>query len=378
MNQSKLIAKVAFLIGYLIFASFSAYFTASSLSLNLLQGTNMWIVFVMVMVVALLAGWCLNNVIKELSKTNGASRTVFSFCLVGFLLFWAISFTTNVHYFFVQKHGFDILTKELASAKHYVQDNTSKSDRSIDDQRDEAKRSVTSQVQNSMAALEREINNTREHNIGFGDACITILKSTENILASDAQTYNDKNEYVIFDEKRDFGDRGERRYNRLSQLYAKYANRMNELLTRKLAVIDEYYEKKKNANTGLEELLKPIEELENKHLPAVAQDGSIDAFYKYCTKQNEDVISKMPAAYKDSCVVYKTKKEQVGENVKVVKTDEVKKYTVYPSQRMFDSIPVWGDILFGRLVGLTMLQWIIISLIFDVVSFILLYLFLKR
>lgn len=378
MNKSKFISKVACLIGYLLFASFSAYFTASSLSLNLLQGTNMWIVFVMVMVVALLAGWCLNNVIREISKTNGASRTVFSFSLVGFLLFWAISFTTNVHYFFVQKHGFDILTKELASAKRYVQDNTSKSDRSIDNLRDEAKRSVTSQVQNSMAVLEREINNTREHSLGFGDACITILKSTESILTSDSKTYNDNNEYVIFDEKRDYGDRGERRYNRLSQLYVKYVNRMNESLNRKLAVIDEYYEKKKNANTGLEELLKPIEELESKHLPAVARDGSIDAFYKYCTKQNEDVISKMPTAYKDSCVVYKTKKEQIGESVKAVKTDEVKKYTVYPSQRMFDSIPVWGDVILGRLVGLTMLQWIIISLIFDVVSFILLYLFLKQ
>lgn len=378
MNKSKLISKVACLVGYLLFASFSAYFTASSLSLNLLQGTNMWIVFVMVMVVALLAGWCLNNVIRELSKTNGASRTVFSFSLVGFLLFWTISFTTNVHYFFVQKHGFDILTKELASAKRYVQDNTSKSDRSIDDLRDEAKRTIQAQINNNMEAFGREIANTREHRYGFGDACISILKSTETILKSDAKIYDDKNEYVIFDDLKDSGDKGERRYNQLSSLLGKYAGRVNTALNRKLAVIDEYYEKKKNANTGLEELLKPIEELESKHLPAVARDGSIDAFYKYCTKQNEDVISKMPAAYKDSCLVYKTKKEQVGESVKVVKTDKVKKYTVYPSQRMFDSIPVWGDVLFGRLVGLTMLQWIIVSLIFDVVSFILLYLFLKQ
>lgn len=378
MNKSNLISKVACLIGYLLFASFSAYFTASSLSLNLLQGTNMWIVFIMVMVVALLAGWCLNNVIRELSKTNGASRTVFSFSFVGFLLFWAISFTTNVHYFFVQKHGFDILTKELASAKRYVQDNTSRSDRSIDDMRDEAKRTIQAQINNSMDAFHREIENTREHRYGFGDACITILKSMETMLRSDSKIYNDKNEYVIFKEQEDGGDKGERRYNQLGSLFGKYAGRVNTALNRKLAVIDEYYEKKKNANTGLEELLKPIDELESKHLPSVARDGSIDAFYKYCTKQNEDVISKMPAAYKDSCVVYKTKKEQAGENVKAVKTDEVKKYTVYPSLRMFDSIPVWGDVLFGRLVGLTMLQWIIISLIFDVVSFILLYLFLKQ
>jgi len=376
-NNGKLIAKVACGIGYLLFASFSAYFTASSLSLNLLQGTNVWIVFVLVMIIAMLAGWCLNNVIRELSKTNNASRVSFSFNLIGFFLFWMFSFTTNVHYFFVQKHGFDILTKELASAKSYVQDNTSKSDRSIDDMRDEAKKTITAQVLNNVAAFEREIENTREHRYGFGDACVAILKSTETIFKSDSKIYNDKNDYTIFDETRDGGDKGERRYNQLSTLQAKYEGRINMLLNRKLAVIDEYYEKKKTANTGLEELLKPIAELESKHLPAVAKDGSIDAFYKYCMKQNEDVISKMPPTYKDSCVVYQTKKEQAGENVKVVKTDKVKKYNVYPSQRMFDTMSVWGDIIWGRLVGLTMLQWIIISLIFDVISFILLYLFLK-
>lgn len=325
-NNGKLIAKVAYGIGYLLFASFSAYFTASSLSLNLFQGTNVWIVFVLVMIIAMLAGWCLNNVIRELSKTNNASRVSFSFNLIGFFLFWMFSFTTNVHYFFVQKHGFDILTKELASAKSYVQDNTSKSDRSIDDMRDEAKRTIKAQIGNSVEAFEREISNTREHHYGFGDACISILKSIETTLRSDSKIYDDKNEYVIFREKEDGGDRGERRYNMISSLQNKYEGRIVTALNKKLAVIDEYYEKKKTANTGLEELLKPIDELQNKHLPAVAKDGSIDAFYKYCMKQNEDVISKMPPTYKGSCVEYQTKKEQAGENVKIIKTDEIKKY----------------------------------------------------
>lgn len=78
MNKSKVILKLAYLVGYLLFSGFSAYFTASSLSLNLLNGTNLWLVFVLVLVVAMLAGWCLTNVISELQKNVGASKVTFA------------------------------------------------------------------------------------------------------------------------------------------------------------------------------------------------------------------------------------------------------------------------------------------------------------
>ena len=84
MNKEKLIVKLACLVGYLLFSGFSAYFTASSLSLNLLNGTNLWLIFALVLVVAILAGWCLTNVIVELQKQVGASRSTFVFNLVGF------------------------------------------------------------------------------------------------------------------------------------------------------------------------------------------------------------------------------------------------------------------------------------------------------
>lgn len=361
MDKSKLITKVACLIGYLLFASFSAYFTASSLSLNLLQGTNVWIVFVLVMVVSILAGWCLTNAIKEMGKKVRASRVTFSLNLLGFLIFWLFSFTTNVHYFFVEKHGYDILSKELASAKNYIQDNTAKSNRSIDDQNEIAQKALTARVQTNIEDFYREINNTMEHHEGFGEACINILNSTEIILAQDSKTYNDQNQYIIFDEVKDSGDKGVTQRSRFNGLYAKYATKMQEQLNKKLAVIDNYYSKKKDQNADLEELLEPIKELETKHLPAVLKDGSVDAFFKYNEQQNGRVISKMPEGYQKKCVV------KAG--------DEIKSYKVYPSTRMFDTMSVWGDILSGRLVGMTMFQWIIISIIFDLISFILFYLF---
>lgn len=68
MNRGKLILKMACLAGYLLFTGFSAYFTASSLSLNLLNGTNLWLIFVLVLIVAIIASWCLTNVIGEMHR----------------------------------------------------------------------------------------------------------------------------------------------------------------------------------------------------------------------------------------------------------------------------------------------------------------------
>lgn len=363
MDKNKLLVKIACLVGYLVFASFSAYFTASSLSLNLLNGTNLWFCFALVLIVSILAGWCLSNAIAELNKPVRASKSFFILNSVGFLIFWAFSFMTNVHYFFVEKHGYSILTKELASARNYITENTTKSNRNIDNQNETAQKSLSGQVYANIEAFSRELNNTMEHHEGFGEACINILNSTENILAKDTKTYDDKNTYVIFDEVRDAGDYGITQRNRFTELHIKYNNRIVEQLTKKLKVIDDYYNRKKDENIELLDLMKPIEELETLHLPLVLKDGSVKAYYMYYDQQDGKVISKMPDDYNKRCMV-KNK-------------DKIKSYKVYPSKRMFDTMSVWGDIVSGKLVGMTMLQWIVIALIFDIVAFILFVLYRK-
>lgn len=365
MDKNKLLIKLACLVGYLVFASVSAFFTASSLSLNLLNGTNLWFCFGLVLVVSILAGWCLTNVIEELNKPVRASRSSFVLNLIGFLIFWTFSFMTNVHYFFVEKHGYNILTKELASAKNYIIENTTKSNRAIDDQNEIAQKSLTEQVYTNIDAFKRELNNTMEHHEGFGEACINILNSTETILAKDSKTYNDKNTYIIFDEEKDAGDYGITQRNRFPDLYTKYKNCMVEQLNKKLKVIDDYYNRKKDENIGLTDFMKPIDDLETLHLPAVLKDGSVKAYYMYYDQQNGKVISKMPDDYYKKCIVKN-------------KSNEIKSYKVYPSKRMFDTMSVWGDIVSGKLIGMTMLQWMVLSLIFDIVSFILFVLFRKN
>lgn len=364
MSKSKLIIKLALFAGYILFAGFSAYFTASSLSLNLLQGSNLWFIFALVLVVAILAGWCLTLAIEELRKKVRASRVVFSLSLIGFIIFWAFSFTTNVHYFFVEKHGYNILTKELASAKNYIIQNTENSNREIEEQKEVAQQVITAQVSTNIDQFNREIQNTMKNHLGFGDACISILKSTESALSSDSKFYDDKNEYIIYDDTRDKGDRGVTQRNLLPSLQTKYIARMMEQLNKKLSVIENYYNRKKNANTELIELLEPINELETEHLPQVLKDGSVDAFYAYNEIQNGRVIDKMPEEYAKTCVV--------------MDGDKIKEFNVYPSKRMFDTMSVWKDLTSNRLIGMTMLQWIIIALIFDIVAFILFALFKKQ
>lgn len=364
--NSNLIAKVSCLVGYLLFAGFSAYFTATSLWLNLLNGSSMWtmwLVFVLVLIVSVLAGMCLTNVIRELKDRVRPSRSAFILNLLGFLVFWTFSFTTNVHYFFVEKHGYSILSKELISAKHYIEENTSKSNQIIDEQKNTAQMTVSASVHANIESFNRELHNTMEKHEGFGEACINILNSTENILAKDSKTYGDKNEYVVFDDVRDAGDRGITQRSRYPDLQTKYTARMLEQLNKKLAVIENFYENKKDKNAELTELLEPINELENKHLPVVEKDGSVNAYYKYNSIQDARVISKMPNEYEKKCVV------KSG--------DKIIKFNTYPSKRMFDTMSVWGDIVKGRLADMTMIQWIIISLIFDLVAFILFTLFRK-
>lgn len=353
MNNGKIILKLACLAGYLLFASLSAYFTATSLSLNLLNGTNMWFIFVLVLVISVLAGWCLTNVIMEMKKRVGASRSKFALNLLGFLVFWLFSFTTNVHYFFVEKHGYTILTKELANSKQYIIDNTSKVDKNIEDERNAARQEIEQVVDNNIQSLAYEINHTMEGHGGFGEACVNILKTTESSLRKDATKYGDKHDYTIFDEVRDKGDLGVTQRSLFPGLFAKYQGRMETLKKQKIAVIDNYYDRQKDQNTELTELLDTIEVLETRHLPAVLKDGSVSAFYKYNDQQNGLVVDKMPADY----------------------TKYAQKAKVYPSGRMFDTMSVWRDIFKGRLGDMTMLQWIIIALICDLVAFILFALF---
>lgn len=365
MNKT-VISKIALFLGYLLFACFSAIFTANSLSLNLMQGSNLWLIFAMVFVIALLAGWCLNNVIVQISAPT--SKVAFILNILGFVLFWGISFTTNVHYFFVDKHGYDVVSKELNAAEDYILANTTKTNKIINDECETAKRSLISQVSNAVGEFEHEIRNTMDGHYGFGEECISILKSIERILNQDKDIYHDnENDYKIFDEKRDNGYKGVTDRSRIRVIQEEFEGYISSALKLKLSVIDAYYNAKKDDNDKLKDTFKNIQELKDNHLPIVLKDGSVTALFAYQAQQNARVITKMPQEFLATC-------ENVDES-----TGKLKSYDVYPSNHMFDTFTVWGDIFHGRLPGyMKMIQWILTSLVIDIVAFLLFALFCKK
>lgn len=362
MDKTKLIKKLALYVAYALFAGFSAYFTATSLSLSLLHSDTIWmliVVFVLVFIIAIMAGWCLTNVITEFQKKHGASKLKFIFSIIGFLLFWLVSFTTNVHYFFIEKHGMSIFGQELTAAKQYIIENTDKSNRAIEEKKNTEKSLIEAQVGNSIDLFQREINNTLNHHIGFGDACITILNGTEDMLKTSNKIYNDKNDYIIYDDIRDAGDRGTTQRTKINALYTKYSVRMLDQLNKKFSVIEHYYELQKNQNQELLTILKSITNIEKNHYPRVEEDGSANAYFKCQQYQQHNVIDKMPQDFRDQCVEYNS-------------NGKIAKINVYPSSRMFETATVWGDMFGHRLPdNMPMAQWILISLIFDIMAFLL-------
>jgi hypothetical protein len=357
---------------YTLFAFFSAYFTATSLSLNLMQGTAFWLIFVMVFVIAVLAGFCLTEFIKQLQSPM-PSKAVTALTLIGFILFWGVSFATNVHYFFVQKHGYTVLNQELVACKTYLEANTKETKLKIEAERDALKQARTASITTKLEAFSRELEELKEK--GFAGDCILILKGIEDEFNLDKETYKDQNTYVIYDDERDAGYRGKgKTKNERNAIYTTFSTRVIESLKKKLSVYDAFYNRKISENDQWGDLLTVAYNLEEKDMPEVLQDGSVQAYYGYYGKQNGALVDKMPQDFNESCVEYKTKTKTDGQG-NDVQVKKMESYIVYPSKHMFDTFTVWNDILKGYTPGyMRIIQWILLSLLVDVVAFILFYL----
>mgnify|MGYP006916046647 CR=1 FL=1 len=374
--MSKVITKIALFIGYLVFAAFSAYFTATSLSLNLMQGTSLWLIYIMVFIVALLAGWLLTKFIQQITEPTSKTLIVLEF--LGFIVFWGVSFTTNVHYFFVQKNGFSVLNNELIAAKDYLTENSTEVQKRLEQEHLDARSVTESAVNNGLSSFRNELNNTLANHKGFGDQCILYLKGIEQELRRDTARYKDHNHYVIYNDATDRGYKGQTGRAQLQAIYDVFSRRVNGQLRWKLASIDRYYDLQKVEGRKYQSLLDTIAWLEKnderRDLRTVQQDGSVKAYYSYSGQQNAIVIDHMPQEFLDAQIAYKTIEGDDGEEIQ-----KMCGYKTYPSKHMFDTWTVWKEILKGYMPSyMTIIQWILISLIIDIVAFLLLFLFFKN
>lgn len=370
MNKQKLLGKIACWVGYCLFAGYSAFMTAKSIAMSFKYEDYVWVVFIFVFVVALLAGWFLTLVIGELQNRFNPSKAKFIGALLGFILFWGVSFATNVHYMLMNRDGFQVVSAELGAYKSFVEDKIRSNREGVQDKEDTDIASCVAYV-NRLAGL---FNQECDASIrpGFGERAISHLKEVEDYFDRTSAQFNDLYVYkgTIFNDEKDRGDRGKTGVREVTALKEKYNNLILEKLKIREAAIKNYYKRQKSQIKDLEVMQQFINDsLYVVDIPQIREFASPDVYFKFHDIQLNGINN----------LFDKYDQTEFSSSMKVSKTDNPDdidkgefRYRIYPSSRMFVTWNVWDDLLHKRLPeDMKLFGWILFSLIIDIVAFIL-------
>ncbi len=371
MNKMKLLKKLACWVGYCLFAGYSSYMTAKSVAMSFELNNQIIAVFIFVFIVALLAGWCLSITIEELQNRFNPSKTRFIGGILGFLLFWGVSFATNVHYMLMSKDGLRVVTAELGVYKTYVEDYIRNSRTGIHEQEQADIALCEASVQNLMDEFKRECESSVRY--GFGDRAIGYLKDIEDYFTSSGGKFNDQYSYKrsIFDDDKDRGDKGKTGARDVMALKEKYSIRIAEKLLRRETVIKNFYKQKQSQSKNMDLMAHFINDsLYTIDVPQITEIATPDVYYQFQKIQLQgNIFNRLDNI--DQVNILNSMKESKTGNVEDIEKGEYR-YRVYPSSRMFGTFNVWGDMLNGRLpADMKLIGWILFSLIVDLVAFIL-------
>ena len=348
MNK-EIIKKIALFLGFAIFAGYSAYMTATSTQLKWLTEVPLWLVIIMFFIIALLAGWCLTNAIKEVKNHTNPNKGKFVLSLLGFLILWLVSFTTNVHYNFVNQHGYDNLNKQLSHCVQYLEKNTNQSESDNESERNQKKQNIKGRVEGLKDEFRQKFSDTRDGYYGFGDECVGTLRMIQDVFRAEAKTYGDTYSYSIYNEVSDKGDIGKSGYGTKEELEEKYFDRIQTCYDHINEAIDRHYNAKLAAAQTLKPVLLEARQLGEK-MEAMKKDRSFKGYYDFYHDNLNPLLAKMPKDYQ-----------------KEVASDHV-----YPSDRMFDFVNVWSDWFSGNLPSdYSLLGKMPLALIFDLVAYVL-------
>lgn len=371
MNKMKLLKKLACWVGYCLFAGYSSYMTAKSVAMSFELNEQIIAVFIFVFIVALLAGWCLSITIEELQNRFNPSKARFIGGILGFLLFWGVSFATNVHYMLMSKDGLRVVTAELGVYKTYVEDYIRSSRTGIKEQEQADIALCEASISTLMDAFVREC----DHSLvpGFGDIAISKLQDIEKEFDRTAGQFNDNYTYVgsIYDENRDKGDRGKRSRTEIKEIKNKYTLRILEKLKRRESVIKNFYRQKQSQSKNMDLMAHFINDsLYIVDVPQITEIATPDVYYQFQKLQLQgNIFNRLDNI--DQVKILNSMKESKTGNVEDIEKGEFR-YRVYPSSRMFGTFNVWGDMLNGRLpADMKLIGWILFALIVDIVAFIL-------
>ena len=370
MNKTSIIMKIACWVGYCLFAGYSAYMTAKSVAMSF-EMTQVWMVFIFVFIVALIAGYCLSVVIGEMQNSFNPSKSKFSLGLIGFILFWGVSFATNVHYMLMSNEGLKVVSTELGIYKNYVEETVQDNMDSIKDKEAADIALCEASVQNLMDEFKRECESSIRY--GFGDRAIGYLKDIEDYFASSGGKFNDQYSYKnsIFDDDKDRGDRGKTGAREVNALKEKYSLRVVERLLRRENVIRNHYKMKIPQTKDLDLIRRFIKDsLYVVDIPQITEIATPDVYYQFSKLQLKGNVYDR---------LNQNAQLELEQSMKVSKTDNEEdiekgkyRYRNYPSARMFSTFNVWDDMMHGRLPNdMKLFGWILFALIVDLVAFIL-------
>ena len=370
MNKEKLLMKIACWIGYVLFAGYSAFMTAESIAMSF-SIDQTWIVFVFVFIVALIAGYCLSTVIGELQNRFNPSKSKFILGLLGFLLFWGVSFMTNVHYMVMTNEGLGVVTAELGVYKNYIENAVISNRDGIKDKETVDIAACEAQVLNYVDEFKRECDASIRP--GFGDRAISYLKAIEDYFTMTAGKYGDQYVYKnsIFDDEKDFGDKGKTGAREVTALKEKYSIRIAERLLHRENTIRTYY-RRLIPQTKDMDLMKQFinDSLYVVDIPQLTEIATPAVYYQFSKVQLANTLSSR-LNQMDKAAIEHSMKESKTKNAADIDKGEFR-YTTYPSSRMFSTFNVWGDMLHGRLPNdMKLLGWILFSLIIDIVAYVL-------
>ena len=370
MNKTSIIMKIACWVGYCLFAGYSAYMTAKSVAMSF-EMTQVWMVFIFVFIVALIAGYCLSVVIGEMQNSFNPSKSKFALGLIGFILFWGVSFATNVHYMLMSNEGLKVVSTELGIYKNYVEETVQDNMDSIKDKEAADIALCEASVQNLMDEFKRECESSIRY--GFGDRAIGYLKDIEDYFSSSGGKFNDQYSYKnsIFDDDKDRGDRGKTGAREVNALKEKYSLRIVERLLRRENVIRNYYKMKIPQTKDLDLIRRFIKDsLYVVDIPQITEIATPDVYYQFSKLQLKGNVYDR---------LNQNAQLELERSMKVSKTDNEEdiekgkyRYRNYPSARMFSTFNVWDDMMHGRLPNdMKLFGWILFALIVDLVAFIL-------
>lgn len=370
MNKSSIIKKIACWAGYCLFAGYSAYMTAKSVAMSF-ELSQTWLVFIFVFIVAIIAGYCLSMAIGEMQNKFNPSKSKFILGILGFILFWCVSFMTNVHFMLMSNEGLKVVSAELGTYKTYV-------DETITSKRDDIKNKESNDISLCDASVNNLLGNFQREcessvRFGFGDRAIGCLKDIENYFSTSGGKFNDLNQYkgAIYDDERDRADKGKTGAKEVMAIKEKYSIRIAEQLLKRETVIREYYKRMIPQIKDLELIKQFINDsLYVVDIPQITEIATPDVYNQFQkTQLTSNVFHRLDKA--DQMAIEHQMKESKTKDPADIDNGKFR-YRTYPSSRMFSTFNVWDDMFHSRLPkDMRMLGWILFSLIIDIVAYVL-------